>query len=261
MPVKHIASRDNALYRELLGLAECRQSRRDSGRTLLDGAHLLDEAVRAGIVPRYLVVSEAMPAGESWRESMPQVPVVVLTPSLFKKLSPVVTPTGVLSVIDIPRPMADQVPGFVMLLEDIQDPGNLGSLLRTAAAAGVEAVYLSRGCAEAWSPKALRGGQGGHFGLDIHEGADLVAVAQGFPGRVHAAALRSSRVLYELDLTDSVAFAFGNEGAGLSEALLQATTPFSIPMAGAIESLNVAAAAAICLFERIRQAGMPKAPA
>ena len=258
MSVKHITSRDNARYREWLDLAESRQARRSSGCTLLDGEHLLEEAVSAGVCPRYLVVSEASATAEAWRSRLPQVPMVMLTKSLFGNLSPVTTPTGILAVIDIPKPEKAADARFAMLLEDVQDPGNMGSLLRTAAAAGVDSVHLSKGCAEAWSPKALRGGQGGHFRLRIHEGEDLIAVARGFQGRVHAAALRSGRSLFDLDMTGPLAFVFGNEGAGLGEALRNACEPFSIPMAGEVESLNVAAAAAICLFERVRQHGAAK---
>lgn len=255
MSIKHISSRDNALFREWLDLAESRPARRSSGRTLLDGEHLLDEAMGAGLCPRYLIVGEDAAAADAWQARLPQVPMVALTKALFNKLSPVTTPTGILAVIDIPQPKESGEARFVMLLEDVQDPGNMGSLLRTAAAAGVDSVHLSRGCAEAWSPKALRGGQGGHFRLRIHEGSDLIQVARAFHGTVHAAALRSGRRLYELDLTGPVAFAFGNEGAGLGAALLAACEPFSIPMAGQVESLNVAAAAAICMFERVRQVG------
>jgi TrmH family RNA methyltransferase len=158
-------------------------------------------------------------------------------------------------VIDIPAGRLAGQSNFVLLLEDIQEPGNLGALLRTAAAAGVEVVYLSKGCTEAWSPKTLRGGQGGHFRLEIVEGSDLKQVAESFSGTVYAAALRSSRSLYDLSLTGAVAFAFGNEGAGLSAELLRSSESFSIPMPGAVESLNVAAAAAVCLFERVRQCG------
>jgi TrmH family RNA methyltransferase len=252
MPVKLISSRDNPLYRELLALAEDRKARRDSGRTLLDGEHLIDEARRAGLVPSRLVVSEAALAALPNQEGLP---VVALTPALFNKLSPVATPSGLLAVIEVPRPARRADARCAMLLEDIQDPGNLGALLRTAAAAEVEEVHLSKGCAEAWSPKALRGGQGGHFRLAIHEGADLVEVARSFPGQVLAAALRRERDLYGLDLSGPTAFAFGNEGAGLSDQLLSVCAPFSIPMAAGVESLNVAAAAAVCLFERLRQLG------
>lgn len=253
MSVKRIASRDNEFFRAWLDLAEKRQARRERGQTLLDGEHLVEEALRAGLAPRHLIVNEEMPGAEPWLNRLAGVPATLLSAALFKKLSPVASPTGLLAVIDLPKPATSADTRFAMLLEDVQDPGNLGSLLRTAAAAGVEAVHLSRGCAEAWSPKALRGGQGGHFRLRIHEGVDLAELARSFPGTVHAAALGSGQALYGLDLRGPVAFVFGNEGAGLSQSLLQEARPFTIPMAAEIESLNVAAAAAICLFERVRQ--------
>jgi TrmH family RNA methyltransferase len=255
MSVRQIVSKGNPFFRDLLELAEDRRSRRASGRTLIDGEHLLEEAIHAGMPPRHLIVRDDSDRAGAWAGRLPGVPVTMLAPALFGRLSPVATPTGVLAVIDVPRPAATGEGGFVMLLEDIQDPGNLGSLLRTAAAAGVDAVHLSPGCAEAWSPKALRGGQGGHFRLRIHEDADLVQVVRQFPGRVLAAALRQTCSLFALDLAGSVAFAFGNEGAGLSQGLLAEVEAFSIPMPGQVESLNVAAAAAICLFERVRQQG------
>jgi TrmH family RNA methyltransferase len=160
------------------------------------------------------------------------------------------SPTGLLAEIAIPA-VVNETAQFVVLLEDIQDPGNLGALLRTAAAAGVEQAYLSTACADAWSPKCLRGGQGAHFRLAIQERADLPAVARRFP--VHAAILGAPQSLFDLDLRGAVGFAFGNEGAGLSEALCACSSPFSIPMSDRVESLNVAAAAAVCLFERVRQ--------
>jgi TrmH family RNA methyltransferase len=258
MSVTAITSRDNHRYRELLGLAEDRRARKESGRTLLDGEHLLAEARHAGLMPRRLIVAEQADTAATWVERLPQVPVLVLPEALFKRLSPVSTPTGLLAEIDIPNPDPAVPARHVLMLEDIHDPGNLGALLRTAAASGIEAVYLSPGCAEAWSPKALRGGQGGHFSLRIHEGVDLAMAAGVFAGPVYAAALGCRRSLYELDLSGPCAFAFGNEGAGLSAALLRETIPFTIPMPGKVESLNVAAAAAICLFERVRQCGVVK---
>ncbi|HEX8978448.1 MAG TPA: RNA methyltransferase [Parasulfuritortus sp.] len=253
MPVKHITSKENPQFRALLALGEDRLERREKKQTLLDGEHLLAEALAAGIVPRQLVLSEDSPNRSAWQDKLPEVPALVLPPGLFRKLSPVATPSGLIAVIDIPAVAAGKAAHFAVLLEDIQEPGNLGALLRTAAAAGVDTVYLSKGCTEAWSPKALRGGQGGHFGLGIVEGADLQRVAADFPGPVYAAALRSGRSLYTLDLAGPAAFLFGNEGAGLSRELQAAAEPFTVPMPGKVESLNVAAAAAVCLFERVRQ--------
>lgn len=254
MPVRAITSRDNPVYRELLALAESRQARRAAGRTLLDGEHLIDDAFAAGLAPVQFIYSEEAFDSRGWSERWPKAPAIQLPDKLFRKLSPVATPSGALAVIDTPRPSARrQEGGLVVMLEEVQEPGNLGALLRTSAAAGANAVYLSKGCAEAWSPKALRGGQGGHFRLDIFEGVALEQAIREFDGPVYAAALGSERSLYELALTGNVGFLFGNEGAGLSDVLLNLAEPFSIPMPGAVESLNVAAAAAVCLFERARQ--------
>jgi TrmH family RNA methyltransferase len=114
-------------------------------------------------------------------------------------------------------------------------------------------VFLSQGCADAWSPSVLRAGMGGHFALAVQESADLLAVARLFPGRVYAAALGGQKKLYDCDLSGNIAFAIGNEGAGLTASLLDACQPVIIPMPGRVESLNAAAAAAVCLFEANRQ--------
>ena len=147
------------------------------------------------------------------------------------------------------------------MLEDVQDPGNLGSILRSAAAAGVTEIYLSTGCVHAWSPRVLRAGMGAHFALQIHEGVDLAGLVANYPGKVFAAVRDAARSLYSVDLRGEVALLFGNEGAGLSAGLREAAqSQISIPMPGKAESLNVAAAAAVCLFERVRQrASSPQA--
>jgi TrmH family RNA methyltransferase len=252
--MKAISSRENAIYKELLALASDRRSRRQSGRTLLDGAHLLQAAMEAGAVFQRLVFSETAATGAlaGLTQSLPATPACVLPDALFKALSPVETPTGVLAVIETPS-TASMRNDCIVLLENIQDPGNLGAILRVAAAANADVVYLSQGCCEAWSPKCLRGGQGAHFQLAIHENVDLPVLALAFGGPVYAASLGASEALFDLDLRHRVGFAFGNEGSGLSPQLCAAAQPFIIPMPGKVESLNVATAAAICLFERVRQ--------
>ena len=253
-PMKLITSRDNPGFRAWLGLAQHRKDRREQNMTLLDGEHLLGAALDAGYMPRQLIFSDRCPEHqrEAWGVRLPGVPAVMLGASLFAALSPVESPTGLIACIDIPRvaPVAAQ---NMVLLEEIQDPGNLGAILRVAAAAGVGVVHLSKGCAEAWSPKALRGSQGAQFLLAIQEGSDLPTIAREFGGPVYAGMLGATQSLFALDLTRPVGFAFGNEGAGLSPALQAACQPFAIPMPGRVESLNVATAAAICLFERVRQ--------
>jgi TrmH family RNA methyltransferase len=250
---RHIASRSNPVYRELKALALDKRVRRESGQTLLDGRHLMQVAHAAGArFSRIVAAPAAADELASWLDVCPGAEGVIVEAELIRSLAPTQTPTGIMAVVTVPPPR-ERVPQFIVLLEAIQDPGNLGALIRCAAAAGAEAVHLSPGCSEAWSPKALRGGQGAQFLVDIHEQADLVAVAREFRGPCHAAVLGAAPSLYALDLTGPCAFAFGNEGAGLGEALLQVCRPFTIPMPGGTESLNVAAAAAVCLFERVRQ--------
>lgn len=178
---------------------------------------------------------------------------LVLADELFREISTVDTPTGIVALISIP--LSPEIEGeCCVLLEDIQDPGNLGSILRSAAASGIRQIFLSSGCADAWSPKALRAGMGAHFRLSIHEDGDLSKIAGDFRGTVVAATLTAEKSLFDLDLSGTVAFIIGNEGAGISAQLSDiANSHVTIPMPGAIESLNAAAAAAVCFFERVRQ--------
>ncbi len=255
--MKHITSRDNPLFRELKKLATSARQRRKAGQTLLDGRHLLQAYLDAGGQPQQLLVNAAALQDAEVAALLHELPDVSLTrldDSLLKEISELKTPTGILALVELPKPKLTAAHSrFCLLLEDIQDPGNLGSMMRSAAAAGCDAVFLSKGCADAWSPKVLRGGMGGHFALSIHESADLSAVAETFQGRVYAASLQAKQSLYGCDLHGDIAFAIGNEGAGLSEELLRVAHPVFIPMPGKIESLNAAAAAAVCLFEAARQ--------
>lgn len=260
--MKHIQSRDNPLFKEIARLAGSARQRGKTKQTLLDGAHLLAAYLDAGMMPQHMLLNSAALRDEeivALLKRMGDVPVTQLDDRLFAELSELKTPTGILALIGLPQPagtIADS--RFALLLEDIQDPGNLGSMLRSAAAAGCDAVFLSTGCADAWSPKVLRAAMGGHFALSIHERQDLPAVAGAFPGMLLAASLQAKRSLYDCDLRGKVAFLVGNEGAGLSADLLNlATRKIAIPMPGKIESLNASAATAICLFEAVRQRGLP----
>lgn len=255
--MKHITSADNPFYKSLVKLSGSARQRSIAGQALLDGAHLLAACLSAGRTPVHVIVTEAAlrdPEIQSLLDRIQQVSLTVLDHGLFAKLSELKSLSGILTLIDQPQtPVNAQHCGFSLLLEDIQDPGNLGSMLRSAAAAGCDAVFLSPGCADAWSPKVLRAAMGGHFVLRIQEQTDLAGVIAAFPGTCYAAALQARTSLYQAPLQGKVAFAIGNEGAGLSAALLNACTPITIPMPGQVESLNAAAAAAICLFEAVRQ--------
>ena len=256
--MKIIQSRGNPFFKELAKLAGSARQRAKVIQTLLDGAHLLAAYLDSGKQPQHILLNAAaLHDAEitALLKRVGDVPVTQLDDKLFAELSELKTPTGILALIGLPQPVGTIADSrFALLLEDIQDPGNLGSMLRSAAAAGCDAVFLSTGCADAWSPKVLRAAMGGHFTLDIHERQGLLSVAKAFPGTLLAASLQAAHSLYDCDLRGKVAFLIGNEGAGLSDGLLNlATQTIAIPMPGKAESLNAAAATAICLFEAVRQ--------
>jgi TrmH family RNA methyltransferase len=256
--LKYISSSDNPSFKALTKLAHSARQRAKSGQTLLEGSHLLAAYLDIGCKPqRILMSSAALNDAEIavLLKRVPSTPVTRLDDRLFSELSELKTPTGILTLIDVPQPAGMAVSSqFALLLEDIQDPGNLGSTLRSAAAAGCDAVFLSKSCTDAWSPRVLRAGMGGHFTLDIYERQDLHSVARSFTGELFAASLQAERSLFDCDLSGNLAFMIGNEGSGLSAGLRElATQTISIPMPGKTESLNAAAAAAVCLFEAVRQ--------
>lgn len=239
-------------------LQQSSRERRKAGLSLLDGVHLVRGYLEHVGVPETIVVGRSHlddPEIVSLIHARGMPEPIVLPDALFCELSAVATPTGILVAVKTPRPPArPATPGPCVMLEDIQDPGNLGSILRTTAAAGIDEVYLSRACVQAWSPRVLRAGMGAHFVVNLYEGVDLVGLAASYPGKVFAAAHDGALPLYSADLRGTVALVLGNEGAGLTPGMRGvAHATLSIPMPGKAESLNVAAAAAICLFERVRQ--------
>ena len=226
--------------------------------TLLDGEHLLAAYLAAGGTPHTLVRAESCDAARlAAVADCRQAKTVVVPDALFAELAPVATPTGVVAEAAWLTPQASADLALVVVLEDIQDPGNLGAMLRTAAAAGATLAVLSKGCHDAWSPKALRGGQGAQFVLPMQLAADLGAWLRDFSGTSIALALETAHDLYALDYTAATALVVGNEGAGLSAATLAAaTTRARIPMPGRVESLNASAALAVAVFEALRQRGV-----
>ncbi len=256
--MKRIVSADNPRFKALLKLAESSRERKKHGFSLLDGSHLVAAYSEHIGLPEELVVSDRGaedPEVKALIEALAPVAPLLLSAQLFHQLSTVATPTGILAVVKTPRPpaMPAQIEACV-LLEDIQDPGNLGSLLRSAAAAGMRHIFLSKSSVQAWSPRVLRAGMGAHFMLKIHEQCDLIKLIPTLQARVIATSHRAQTSVFETNLTGPVALMYGNEGTGLStELMATAHEIVSIPMAGGTESLNIAAAAAICLFERVRQ--------
>ena len=235
--------------------------RRKRGLTVLDGAHLVGAFLDAGHGIETLMVSRSAlerPEVGAIARRVPEGAILVVPDKLFESLSTVDSSTGVLAAVPAPRgspipPDAD----LVLVLEDVQDPGNVGTLLRSAAAAGARHVALAGSSAFAWSLKTVRAGMGAHFHLNILEGVELAAFLATFRGTPVALAGDAKKSLYDVDLRGPVAILVGNEGAGLSAAARGAAKVAArIPMPGRAESLNAAVAGSLALFEAVRQRGL-----
>ena len=215
--------------------------RRAERRVVIEGPHLLAAAIDAGIVPLAVLATEAALAKLDIKLD---VTPSVMTPAVFAAIADAESAPGIAAEIALPELRRE---GPTVFLEGVQDPGNVGAIIRSAAAFGAGRVVLDRQCADPWSPKVLRAGQGGHFGVGIRQTDDLIAAVAGT--RLICTVVEGGRPLRETDLSGRIAWAFGAEGAGLSPAILEkAAERVTIPMAAG-ESLNVAAAAAICLYE------------
>ncbi|KAA3655371.1 MAG: RNA methyltransferase [Proteobacteria bacterium] len=256
-----IHSRDNPLVKRIHALSTSGRERRKTGLTVLDGAHLVSAALDAGWPLAQLVISDSGLLREEHRALLARCqgscPVASLPDALFAHVSAVDSPSGLLALLQTPggnTPVVSDTTSLIVL-DAVQDAGNLGTLLRTAAGAGIELALLTEGCAQAWSPRVLRAGMGAHFRMQVHEHVDVPALLSAYTGQIAATVLGAqSRSLFTLDLSGPTAWLFGAEGQGLSAQLqAMATTQVHIPMPGQVESLNVAAAAAICLFEQVRQ--------
>ena len=255
-PPLHITSRDNPLLVRLRRLAQDGAAYRRLGQVWLEGDHLC-QALRARGRPAALcVVSQdawdVLPLRElaGWADK-----VVVVPAALFAGLSALQSPSGIGFAIDLPtaagEAVADDQPTVV--LDRVQDPGNVGSILRSAAAFGVRQVLALAGTAALWSPKVLRAGMGAHFALALHEGLDETAL-QSLTVPLLATSSHAGQTLPQAVLPWPCAWVMGHEGQGVSATLLaRCALQLRIPQPGGEESLNVAAAAAVCLYESLRR--------
>jgi TrmH family RNA methyltransferase len=228
---------------------------------LIEGVHLLQAALDAHAVIHTLVLRGAEQSAEALAlvpraEAESRAKLIELTPALYDAISPVEHGAGVLAEIEFETPpLPKQIVDDAIYLDNVQDPGNVGTLLRTAAAAGVRHAIGGAGCAFFWSPKVMRAGMGAHFVLDLHEQIGPQELREAFAGAVLAADASDGENLFHTELPGPpTVWLFGGEGQGLSaEALAIADHRLRIPIDPRVESLNVASAAAVCLFEHKRR--------
>jgi TrmH family RNA methyltransferase len=213
---------------------------------VIEGPHLVAAALEAGVRPLAILATEKALADPALAGLLRSPEPVVLSESVFRAIADTEAPQGVAAEIALPQL---ERAGAWIFLEGVQDAGNVGAIIRSAAAFGAGRVVLDRPCADAWSPKVLRAGMGGHFALGVRQVDDLASAAKVSGCRLLCATMEG-RALGEVDLSAHIGWAFGSEGAGLSAGMLAlAAERVAIPMAPGTESLNVAAAAAICLYE------------
>ncbi len=252
---QHITSRDNALLKDLRRLVQDNAAYRRLGRVWLEGDHLCRAALARGVEPAQAVFSLS-----AWREQGLPLPdsvrVVTMDDTLFASLSGLESPARMGFVVGLPDVPAIDPDAASVILDRVQDAGNVGSILRSASAFGFRQVIALKGSAALWSAKVLRAGMGAHFGLRLIEGAacDDLRVLR-VP--ILATSSHEGQWLHEARFSGPCAWAMGHEGQGIGTELAGlASASVRIAQPGGEESLNVAAAAAICLH-----ASMPLRPA
>lgn len=251
-----IRSTQNSSIKELRQLQQ-RKYRLKTQLYLLEGFHLVTEALTAQAPIQKLVISEKVWNEQpDWQSLVSEQNYIIVTDSVFQSLSEVPAPQGIMAVVAQPTWTSETInlsAGPLLLLDQIQDPGNLGTMVRTAAAAGFAAVILGKGCADPYGGKAIRSMQGTQFKLQLLE-ADLFQLLPALQEKavtVYGTALSEHALDYRLLTAPDNHFALlmGNEGNGVAPELLQlANQEIYIPMAGQVESLNVAVAAGILMF-------------
>lgn len=247
-----IRSRRNPLLQQVRQLLERPRERQACGLAVLEGEHLLADWLGAGR-PVERVLLAASRAHEAPRWSGAGAPVQWVDDDCLRSVSGAGSCAGVLALVPIPAAVPVSS-GSVVVLDGVQDPGNVGTIIRSAAASGFDQVWLGPGCADAWSWKVLRAGQGAHATLSVCQGLDLPAALARHAGRKVALVPHNGVPLHQADLRGDVVLLLGGEGGGLGDAAAAAAdVVVSIPMPGAAESLNVAVAAAIAMYERVRQ--------
>ena len=255
-----LSSLQNPQFKAMLQQMARKKSRQEHQVMILEGIHLLQMALNATptcAIEQVFVLQTALENPEV-QHLLAQLPaectVYGLTAVLADKLSQLTTPSELIAVAKRPQTVARPAGASAILLENIQDPGNLGTICRAAAAANVRHIYLSKECVDAYAPKVLRSAMGAHFALSIVENVDAANLVQNFEGLTLVTHLHATQTLFDANLSGAVCFVFGNEGQGVTPELAQwCQQAVIIPMPGVAESLNVAMAATVCLFEQVRQ--------
>lgn len=253
-----ITSVKNPRVKEVRALQARTKARREAGTFVVEGIRLAEEAVDAGWETQLCFYTQDLnDRGEALLQKLKgkNVPVEPVAAHVMKSISDTQSPQGLLLVVEqqiIPLPEHLEM---LLVLDQIQDPGNAGTLLRSAAAAGFNAVLLTEGSVDAFSPKVLRAGMGAHFRLPVAvlSAAEILAMCQTHGLTLWSAAVDSGQPYYDSDLRSPLAIVIGSEAHGVGAEFHESAKKLNIPMPGGSESLNAASAGAVLIFEVIRQ--------
>jgi TrmH family RNA methyltransferase len=243
------------LIRALQGRAK---ERREAGAFMVEGVRLVEDAVSSNWKLRFVLFDETL--SERGRLNVERltlngVDVEEVSTSLMKSISETETPQGILAVLELTQLPISNYPNFILIPDQIRDPGNLGTLLRTAAAAGVQAVFLPPETTDAFAPKVVRSGMGAHFRLPIRSMSweEIGRFCESANQRIYLADM-DGQSCWEVNLRQPVALVIGGEADGASESARKlANGKITIPMGQNIESLNAGVAGSILMFEVVRQ--------
>lgn len=256
--ISFLESKDNPKIKHLRALLEQNSYRKKQQQSVIEGTHLCLAYLEQYQPLSIFTTEQALQHSDFQKiQQLYTGKIFIIAQSLYKDFSNLGNSLPCLSVIDQSQHIkTTQDIDFnkdCLILEDVQDPGNVGTLLRSAAAANMKQIICTSGTASLWSPRVLRAGMGAHFSLTCIENAVLSEILTKFTIPVYATSLQQSSSLYELDLTSPVVWILGNEGQGVSDTALAHSQSVKIPQPGGQESLNVAIAGSICLFEMVRQ--------
>ncbi len=257
MPETTLSSTNNPKVKYIVRLQRDRRFRHKEGRFVAEGLRWLRDVLAMGQAVSELYVDQALLA-ETTTESaelLAQIdaPIYAVTPQVMQHISGLETPAGIVIVLPLATVRLAPTPSLLLIGDCIQNPGNLGTLLRTAAAAGADGILLTPGCVDLFNPKVVRAAMGAHLRLAarVADWAEIGALTAGM--QVFCADAGGDRLYSAVDWTAATALIVGNEANGLSAKARALGSSLSIPMANATESLNAAMAAGIMLFEADRQ--------
>jgi RNA methyltransferase, TrmH family len=247
--LKRIQSTKNPQVKEWKKLLT-KKGREKTGLFLIEGFHLVEEALKSHAPLVQLIVDEKKEIPPSWNAG--HLPVTIVTEDVMKEICATETPQGIAAVCEqFSYDNIDWTQANVLLIDAVQDPGNIGTMIRTADAAGMDAVILGEGCADLYNPKVIRATQGSLFHLPIIRGnlREWIERLQAENVAVYGTALENGEDYRHIEPTRPFALLVGNEGSGVQKELLQMTMKnLYIPIYGQAESLNVAVAAGILLY-------------